>query len=460
MRDHSQPNGSGTSFPGAGPAAAAPRRGIRAGLIGAVLFLALLPANVRAQSLRLGLLELTVTARGDVVYDSNVDGVYPEGEMPGLYQEDMYLMPGLMIGSQAVPMRPNTTFNANASLSYMDYFKRNDLDTELYSANVNFQTVHPRLTLGGMAGTEYAVEGAPDEYMPGGVSRDPTKTDTFSGFLNWNYWIVRVETRAETIRERHDYEMFQMGDNDETTLTASAYLDVFTWGSLYATWEKTTTLFIQSGEEKDETTTTLGLSGSVPFSLLRRPRITYSIGISSEQEEVDGVETEEKWEPTHTLTVADEYQLTKSINLAGTATWQNTPSDEEVSFLYDIRLTQLLGTHAEHSLSFSQEPQPTFGSTTETETTTYSYRIMLHDLLMRNLSMSLETLYEESTPLEEVVSETEKTSTVTLNISHARQLTRKLNRLLSYVYTIENSNFHHHGPNEKHLLTYGFAYTF
>ena len=41
-------------------------------------------------------------------------------------------------------------------LAYKDFFYRNDLDTEVYNAVLNFQTAHPRLMLGGMASIDYS----------------------------------------------------------------------------------------------------------------------------------------------------------------------------------------------------------------------------------------------------------------------------------------------------------------
>ena len=461
MPEHTQTYGCGF-FPPAGrkPRTALLDGGFRLACVWGLVCVWLLPVSGWAQTLRLGLMDLTVSARGDVVYDSNVDGVYPEEENPELYQEDLYLMPGLMITSESVPMRPNTTFRMQGNLSYMDYLKRNDLDTELYSGNVSFQTIHPRLTLGGMLLTEYSVDGELDKYMPGGVSRDPMRSDSLSGYLNWNYWKLRLQSSADLTRERHDYPMFQMDDNDKTTLSASFYLDVFTWGSLYYTWEDVTTTYVETEEETQENTTTMGIMGNLPLEVLRHPRVSYALGLSYEDKQVNDDENEKTWKPIHNLTVADEYQLTKAITLSGNATWQNSPGEDDVTFLYDLRLAQLLGTHAEHGFVFMQEPRPTFGSTSDTETTTYKYFFRVNNLLIRNLSASLDTAFEESTPLEEENAETEKTTTININVTHRRQLTRKLQRILSYIYTSENSNFHHNGANERHLLTYGFTYTF
>lgn len=461
MPEHSQTNGCGIPPPaGKKPWAFLLDGGGRLPCVWGAIWVLLMPVSGQAQTLRLGLLDLTVSARGDVVYDSNVDGVYPEEEDPELYQEDLYLMPGLMINSEAVPMRPNTTFRVQGNLSYMDYLKRNDLDTELYSGNVSFQTIHPRLTLGGMALTEYSVEGEIDKYMPGGVSRDPMETDTLNGFVNWNYWKFRIQASADWTAERHDYPMYQMDDNDETTLRTDFYLDLFSWGSLYYTWEDVTTTYVQTEEETEDITTTMGILGNLPLDVLRHPRVSYALGISYEDKQVNDDDNEKTWKPIHNLTAADEYQLTKAITLSGTATWQNSPGEDDVTFLYDIQLTQLLGTHAQHGLVFMQEPRPTFGSTADTETTTYKYFFQVNNLLLRNLTARFDTVYELSTPLEVENAETEKTTTITANVTHRRQLTRKLQRILSYIYTSENSNFHHNGANERHLLTYGFTYIF
>ena len=63
-------------------------------------------------------------------------------------------------------------------------------------------------------------------------------------------------------------------------------------------------------------------------------------------------------------------------------------------------------------------------------------------------------------PLKALTAITEKTTTMSLGLNHVRQLSRQLSRILNYTYTYEDSNFHEYGPNQKHLLTYGFTYDF
>ena len=110
-----------------------------------------------AQTFRLGSMDFDLIGRAEVGYESNVDDIYPDEEEPGLKKGDFYWMPGLALRSRPLAMRPSTMLNLAASYDYQDYFVRQDLDTEIYSAAIDFQTVHPRLTLGGMAGVGFGI---------------------------------------------------------------------------------------------------------------------------------------------------------------------------------------------------------------------------------------------------------------------------------------------------------------
>lgn len=415
-----------------------------------------------AQTLKLGPFALALAATGELGYDSNVDDVYPEEEKDGLRVGDFYWMPGMSIQSQSAAMRPSTTFNVAGDLAYKDFFYRNDLDTEVYNAVLNFQTAHPRLMLGGMASIDYSVEGIADEYVPGSASRDPVLTREAKAFANWNYRKVRLESSADYSIELHQMEQYQGDDQDETDILIGAYWDLFTWGSLYYTWEKDVTTFIQSEEQTDETIHTLGLDGAIPLELLRRPKITYSFGFAYEDEQTDATSGQEEstWEPVHTINVQDEFQLSKSINLTASATWENSLDDDEVTFQYDVNLTQLLGTRAKHSLAFTQEPESTFASNADTESTTFRYNFTLNDLFVYGLNFNSSAEYQLETPLGEPDAVTEKTTTLRAGLSHTRHFSRKLTRTLAYDYTWENSNFHDYGANEKHLVIYALTYAF
>lgn len=448
-----------------------------AGLCAAVLWLGLAEA-ARAQTFRMAGVDFDLTATATLAYDSNVDDVYPDEEERGVQTGDFYWTPELTLQSRPAPLRPGTIYSLAAQIAYEDYFVRNDLDTEVYDVVLDLKTVHPRLTLGGMGRVANEVEGIEDQYVPGSSRRDPVLVTEGSVFANWNYRKVRLEALAEYLEELHEYEIFQEGDKEEITTELGAYWDVFSWGSLFYTWERTVTTELQSEEETDETIHTFGIDGAIPLSLLRRPQITYSFGFSYEDEQTDATEEEDDptWEPTHTIGVSDEYELSKSLRLSYSATWEDTwendapefywpgekrdDDEDEVTFEYNVKLTHLLGPRAEHALEFTQEPESTLGSNADTEATTFTYTFKLRDLLVYGLDFHASAMYEMETPLGDEDAETEKTTTLTAGLAHTRQLSRRLTRILAYEYTREDSNFHDEGAMEKHLATYSLTYAF
>ena len=121
MREFSQTNGCGQP-----PAKRKPRLPLGGGFrlarwLGVAVLLGLSSPGF-AQNLRLGPFVFAMTAQGDVGYDSNVDGFYPEEETPGLEKWDFYWMPTLSLRSQAVPLAPSITLDVSASAADQDYF--------------------------------------------------------------------------------------------------------------------------------------------------------------------------------------------------------------------------------------------------------------------------------------------------------------------------------------------------
>jgi hypothetical protein len=416
-------------------------------------------SSAQAQTMRLGPMDIFLSGSLELVYSSNVDKTYPEEENPLLDSADFYLMPGLKFNTQEVPFFRNSTFSLAGNISYQDYVERDDLDTELYSLLINFNTVLPRMTLGGSAGTAYSVDSSEDEYVPGGASRDPKLTHNAFLSGSWAMRKLRLEANGGYTMERHDYVEYQIGDKDEAVVFAGVYLDIFTWGSLVYSWEETVTTFTQTGEETDSIKKNIGFQGAIPLTWLAHPQITYSVGIQSD----DDSSSDDKngtWEPSHTLRATDELKLAKTITLSGYVEYANKVYDDDIGFTYFLLLEQLLGSRAKHSLSFEQEPRSTLGSTTETETTTYAYTFNIQDLFIYNLNLGSGASYEVATPLGDVDAKSEKTTMLYLNLAHTRQVTRQLSRIISYNYSWENSNFHDDGAMQEHLISYGFNYIF
>jgi len=412
-----------------------------------------------AQTFRLSAMDVFLTGSLELRYSSNVDGAYPEDEDPVLQTGDFYWKPGLAFRTTQVPFFRNSVFSLAGEIAYLDYFKRSDLDTELYDIGLDFKTTFPRLTLGGAIGSDYKIDSSEDQFVPGGVTRDPYLTHTADAFVAWKWRKFRIETRGDWSMERHDYVKYQPTDQDKSTLFAGAYLDVFTWGSLFYSWEEEITKFVQTSNQTDIITKDFGFQGAIPLTWLAHPKVTYSFGVKSTDDSSDGRKTG-TWEPAHTLRAEDELKLAKTVTLSGYLEYNNKIYDNDIGFTYFIRLEQLLGARAKHNLTFTQEPRRTFGSTAETETTTYGYNFSMNDLFIYNLNLLLGAIYKEDTPLTVDGGLTESTTILTAGLAHTRKINRQLSRILSYKYTNERSSFHHDGPKEEHLLTYGFSYDF
>lgn len=412
-----------------------------------------------AQTFRAGPFDFTVKGTADLGYESNVDSAYPEDEDPLYDKSDFYWMPGLALQSSAARIRPNTTFNLAGTCEYQDYFKRNDKDSELYDFSADFRTVFPRLTLHGNGIATRTADAEQDAYRPGGSVRDPMQTVEGSFSANWNFKKLRLEGDFDYSQERHDKEIYQTDDQDETVVSAGAYLDLFTWGSMFYTWKNDVITYQKVDKETDETTQNAGFSGTVPKIV--HPHLTYSVGAEHKDSKTNGEQDEEpKWEPTYSVGAQDSLAFTKTVLLSASADWENKVEDDEVTFRYDAELSQQLTPSLRHAATYSREPQDTFGSNADTETTTFGYAFDAKDVIIRGLGASFSATYKLEKPLDEEDAETEKTTTYNASVTHVRQISKRLSRSLTYAYSWENSNLHHDGAKEEHLAIYGFTYDF
>ncbi|MDR0994379.1 MAG: hypothetical protein LBN38_07450 [Verrucomicrobiota bacterium] len=425
---------------------------------GSLLLILGISTAVHAQSFRLGTWDVTMSAGVDLVYDSNVDEAYPDEQVAGYRKDDFLWIPRLSLSTKPMVLGPGTTLSVVGNLSYEDYFRRNDLDVELYNLTANFQSMMPRVTFGGYAMMQYDVENEMDDtYYPGGRSRDPYSTYEGNLFFNWNFNRLRVETYITYTRERHDNEQYKPDDQDEVDWFAGVYLDLFSWGSLYYSYERDITTFAQNDVEEKEITKEFGLTGTLPLTWIRHPQITYTFGLKSEdKDDAEGA----TWEPNHVITLADELQLSRSLLFSGTATWENEVADDEVGFTFTFSLEHQISPRVHQSLSFEQEPESTFGSNKDTKLTAYVYQLGIRDLFIPRLNFNGSMEYKEEEPLGVENPRTEYTPLLTIQFMHDRLLSRRLSRTLSYIYTWEGSNFHEEGANERHLITYGLNYQF
>lgn len=426
----------------------------------AVLLL-LQPAAAWAGPLRFGGIDIQPTATLTLGYDSNVDGSYPEDLDPAYQKDDFYWKPGVTLAMAPIRLQPRLTFTANGSWAYEDYFKRNDLDTDLYNVMLGFDTALTYLTLNGSFSAARQTDHSQDDtYRPGGTSRDPY--NTIDAALNAQLTLRKFRfTAAQTFsRETHDLDQYKEGNQNEWVTTLGAYYDFLEWASFFYTWERDETELLEVDEDNTvDTTEDFGISGTIPTSILRRPTVTWSIGGTREKSNTS--EEKAEWEFTYNLGVSDTLQLAKYLTLSYNVAWdaEDNEDEDEVGFTYNVNLTHIWGPYITQSLGYSREPKDTFGSTTDTDTTTFNYALSIANFFLKGLSAGYTISYEISDPLEGN-DPIEYTTTQNVSLSHTRPLTRRLSRTLSYIYQWENSNFHHDGPMQEHTVEYTLNYVF
>jgi hypothetical protein len=411
--------------------------------------------------LRLGEWTFTPVASVNLAYDSNVDDAYPEEESQTLRKDDFYWMPGISLAAAPTRLRPSTTLGLSGNIAYEDYFRRNDLDTALYNIQMSFNTGAPRAQFGGSAMADYSVEGSEDSYRPGGFTRDPQMTYTGELHFNWNWNRLSFNAAGTYTSERHDYEEYKSGDNDELDLTSRIDLKLLSWIGLYASYEWDQTKQIVADTTDLTKTIEVGFDGNLTLHLwFLNPNISYSLGRKGEYKDDDGEGG--TWERSNSgaISISDSWQLTKALTLSAGVTWDNDVEEDEVGTTFNVTLQHRVSAYVNQSVSASLEPRDTFGSNSDTETYTYSYNLGVHDLLIPHLSMGFNASYEISTPLGDPHARSEDTTTFGFNAGHSRAFSRRLIRNLTYAYTWENSNFHDDGAKIKHLVMYGFSYRF
>lgn len=444
----------------------APRPRRRTGLCARILslllaLLLLLPLPALADIYRIGIFDFQPSASLTLGYDSNVDGSYPEELDPAYQKGDFYVVPGLSLHADPVRLQPHTTISLDGTISYEDYLKRNDLDTELYNVAAAFNTTLTYLTLNGTFNAARQTDHDQDStYRPGGFSRDPY--NTIDAALNAQLTLRKFRfTASETYsRETHDLQIYEADNQVETSTLLGAYYDLLSWCSLFYTYEHTETEYLDVDDPREiENNQEFGLSGTIPNSILRRPAVTWSVGGTKEESNTD--EEEAKWEFTYAFGVSDTLQLAKYLTLSYNVSWdsEDNADEDEVGFTYGFSLNHIWGPYITQNFSYTREPVDTFGSTADTDTTTLAYALSIANFFLKGVSANYSISYEMADPLgsDEPV---EYTTTQTFNLSHTRPISRQLTRTLSYTYQWENSNLHHDGAMQEHTIEYLLNYMF
>jgi hypothetical protein len=221
--------------------------------------------------------------------------------------------------------------------------------------------------------------------------------------------------------------------------------------------ELTKTTLINNPEESDNEwleTETISFDGSL--ELIKRPRVTYSLGVEKE----DTQDEEGEWEPRHAFSISDDADITPKLHLSAHAQYdiEQDKEEDDISFTYGVTLDHEISSTASQSLLFEREPVDTFASSTETDSTTYRYEFTKNDLFIYNLTFNFSATFEINEPLGGE-SPTEETWTYDASLRHTTLISRNIERSLAYEYSLENSNLFEEDI-EEHRVTLTYRYAF
>lgn len=459
-------------------------------------------------ALHLGPFDIFASANAGVEYSDNYDGAYPEEVDHSEHKDDFTFSAGFSANT-GLAVRENVSLALGGSIGYEKYLYHDSDDTMTYSGTADLTVrMPPFLTLHGMAGADYSIEEL--EISEEEAEKEGVETETEYEYDATTGTIRKKTYRAGKSHLRHDpcltlsygvdgvFEVgnftlngavtftseaydkkdSQEGDNDEWSYSGGVHYNLTTFLGAYYTYERTETTYPKQTNSirEIENTHNLGIDGTIPW--LRHPVVTWSVGVESSNTEPG--ERKYSWEPTYTIGASDSFAIMPNLLFAGSASWEREVKEDDISFTYDLSLSHTWGRLTQ-ALNFTQEPEATFGSNQDTKDTTFAYTVGISDVLIKGLTLSASFQYEIEEPLggEETSSSVEEelaagadesaenagsgieyTRTISATLAHARVLTPSLSRSLSYSYSYELSNFHHHGPQQEHVVSYSLNYAF
>ncbi len=418
----------------------------------------LLVSEARAQAaLRIGPFDISPRLKLDAIYTSNVDGEREsEAERE---REDFYLVFGLDMVASA-PISPHTILNLNSGIEIERHFVRDDLDTSqepFGKLKLSSVTDLKRLKIRGEIGWESTTETAEDVVFTGGRSgttRNPSTQYDYGLEVEWNGGPFRAAGSYEFNQVRFDKEAFKDGDKDETVVNYMAGWKVRDNLSLQYDVEHSYQEQINKSDDDPRWKTTENIKIDWRLTLLRRPELTYSFGF--EREDTD--EKSGQWEPKHELTARDKIQINSRLLFSANATYsyEENPEDEDIAFTYGAELVHDLSRSARQRFSVSREPKETFGSTTDSDSTDYTYEITKKDFLFAGLDAAAAASYEINKP---VAGPEETIFSYELRLQNSVAVSRRLNRTASYTYSWEDSNLVDEFLDE-HRVIWSYVYAF
>lgn len=415
-----------------------------------------------SQFLQLGPFAFEAETEVKGIYTTNVEQERPSETDDE--REDFYGVWRIGLSSSADLSR-FLSVTADTGLGIEKHWNRPDLDNseEPFSrAAVEALLELSRYTMYGRARYERTAESQESVYIPGGRKQRDVRDETeMAAGATWEFAGLYLSGEYEYTTERHDAEEFRDADQNETTVDSLISYTPWDWITVEYENERTRTdLLIEPGSGEWEETETFRVIINYLQEILKRPQLSYAIGIEKEDE--DGEEGE--WELIHTFSLSDEAELSRSLRYRVGAQYTHEDQEEEtdISFIYSGQIEHDISDTARHAFYFSREPVETLGSTEETDNTTYGYSFEKNDLFIYDVTLQAGVSYEIDKPLvefgEEQV-ETEMTWIYTVSLDYTKELTTKLARSLAYEFSHETSNLETESLTE-HRVTLSYLYRF
>lgn len=415
--------------------------------------------------MRLGPFDLFASTGLDAIYTTNVEGERGKRKEGELEREDYYLLYTLDMNMDLAEMS-DSELTLDTALSVEKHFVRDDLDNAsdpFGQARLRYVTDLGRFDLA--TDIELRRENTLDEessariYIPGqDKDRIVQDTRTFSQTVDWEWEPLRWNAGYSYQQTRFAEKEYQEGDEDLHTMDFGINWDIIRWGGehrldTFYTYNRTKTELknkpdvATSGEW--EITEAIGVN----LQILTRPDFNYKFSYQRDDKA--------DWRPVHTFALSDTWDLSPTMLFDYSLQYVIDQQErvDDISFIYAAGLEHEIGRTLRHSLRATREPVNTFGSTTDTDSTTVSYSLTKDDLFFANVSLDAGVVYQKNKPQSPEAEPTEETWTYTVTLAHDTAVSRRLTRRLAYEYRNESSNLED-GSIEEHRLTLGFVFTF
>ncbi len=422
-----------------------------------------LTLSASAQFMRLGPFDLDLNTSLQGIYTTNVDGARKsESE---LEREDYYIV--WSVGSQlAGPTTPTSELNFSTALSIEKHFVRDDLDT--VSDPFGDATLTHDMELGRFdfpTAISFRRENTQEQdattrvFIPGQRrQRVVQDTRSFNQGVLYTFDPIRLNAQYSYVETRYPDEEFQIGDENSTTMGFGGAWDVFQIGG-----ERRVTASYAYSREKTELVNRPEGAGSgewqeqqsigLTLQILTRPNLTYTLAYVKDDDD--------DWRVTHNVAISDQWELSPTVILDASASYtrDEQPRDDDISFVYNVGLSHEIDDTLRHNFRMSREPRDTFGSTTDTDSTTYNYNITKTGLFFANLSWVFNWSHEINRPQGPEAGPTERITRYATGLNHSRAMSRRLTRSFGYLYSYETSNLEDE-PIEEHRVTVGLSFSF